>query len=209
MSVKDIASQLGVTKSSVSVWVRDIELSDEQNAILKDKYHHYEAKIRGSRANYEKALRQRLTYQQEGRAKATEGDPMHLAGCMLYWAEGTKTRTSLKLANSDPDMISFFAKFLRESLHVSDEKININIACYTNNGVSVGEIENYWLSLLTLQRPCLKKTIVNTPPISSKQRGRKLLYGVCTLSVYSTQLVQHVLGAIQEYIGIDKPESLT
>ncbi|MFN8564338.1 MAG: helix-turn-helix domain-containing protein [Anaerolineae bacterium] len=70
MSVKDIAEQLGVTKSSVSIWVRDVELSGDQKAALREKYHHYPAKIRGSLANSQKALRQRTAYQAEGRAKA-------------------------------------------------------------------------------------------------------------------------------------------
>src|SRR5262249_33701775 len=150
MSVKDITKQLGVAKSSVSVWVRDIELSDEHKAALKSKYHHYEAKIRGSQANRQKGLQQRIAYQQEGRARAREGDPLHLAGCMLYWAEGAKSRGSLILVNSDPDMMRFFIRFLRQSLGVSDTKISLRIICYTNNGVSLDEIENYWLALLAL-----------------------------------------------------------
>jgi predicted transcriptional regulator len=208
MSVKDIAMMLGVTKSSVSVWVRDITLTDEQIAALRDKYHHYEARIRGSQANYQKGLQQRITYQQEGRAKARENDPLHLAGCMLYWAEGAKSRDSLKFVNSDPHMLQFYVKFLCEALLVIDVEIVIRINCYTNNGLTVEQIEDYWLDTLRLPRGCLRKTTVNNQPISSKQRGRRLIYGVCALTVYQTRLVQHVLGAIQEYTGIDKPEWL-
>ncbi|MEP7291210.1 MAG: hypothetical protein ABI835_05480, partial [Chloroflexota bacterium] len=206
MSLKDIAKLLGVAKASVSVWVRDIPLTDEQNATLRDKYHHYDAKIKGSRANFQKGLEQRIAYQQEGRAKAREGDSLHLAGCMLYWAEGSKSRASLELVNSDPDMLSFFIKFLRESLCVSETKLSARIICYTNNGVSIQEIESYWLNKLSLQRTALRKTTDNAQPKSSQQRGRKLMYGVCVLSVHSVKAKQHVYGALQEYIGIDKPE---
>jgi len=208
MSVKDIACQLGVAKASVSVWVRDIELTDQQSAALRDKYHHYDAKIRGSRANLEKGLARRIAYQQAGRAQAREGDPLHLAGCMLYWAEGAKNRSSLELVNSDPDMLTFFIQFLRETLQIPDTKLSARIICYTNNGVSLQEIEDYWLTILALPRTALRKTTVNTQPKSSHQRGRKLVYGVCVLTVHSVQAVQHVYGAIQEYIGIDKPEWL-
>jgi predicted transcriptional regulator len=48
MSVKDIALQLGVAKASVSVWVRDIALTDAQSATLRDKYHHYDAKLKAA-----------------------------------------------------------------------------------------------------------------------------------------------------------------
>jgi hypothetical protein len=35
----------------------------------------------------------RLAYQEEGRRLARLGDPLLVSGCMLYWAEGAKTRT--------------------------------------------------------------------------------------------------------------------
>lgn len=208
MSVKDIALQLGVAKASVSVCVRDVALTDEQNAALRDKCHHYDAKLSGSRANLQKGLAQRLDYQQEGRTKAREADPLHLAGCMLYWAEGAKSRNTLKLVNSDPEMMRFFIHFLRQSLLVPDGEIRVYLNCYLNNGFSLEEVENYWLSLLNLPPASLRKSVVNRQPLSSNQKGRKLVYGICTLSVYQTRLVQHVLGAIQEYIGIDKEEWL-
>lgn len=206
MSVRDIARQLGVAKASVSVWVRDIVLTDAQQSALRDNDRHYDARQRGSRANMEKGLAQRLAYQQEGRAKAREGDPLHLAGCMLYWAEGAKSRGSLELVNSDAAMLVFFTRFLRESLTIPERKFIARVICYTNNGIPLETIEDYWLQTLSLPRAALRKTIINVQPVSSKRRGRKLLYGVCVLSVHSVRAVQHVYGAIQEYVGIDKPE---
>ncbi len=34
------------------------------------------------------------------------------------------------------------------------------------------------------------------------------MYGVCTILVFRVRHIQHVFGAIQKYIGIDKPEWL-
>jgi hypothetical protein len=128
---------------------------------------------------------------------------------MLYWAEGAKSRNRIVFVNSDPDMIVFFCKFLRESLQVENDAITIRIMCYTNNGISQQEIEEFWLKKLNLPSTSLRKTTVNVKPRSSQQRGRKLLYGVCALNVIrSTQWLQHIYGAVQEYIGIDKPEWL-
>lgn len=48
--------------------------------------------------------------------------------------------------------------------------------------------------------------MLNHTPTSSSGRARKKLpYGVCTLTVCSTRLVQHIYGAIQEYGGFDEP----
>lgn len=34
---------------------------------------------------------------------------------MLYWAEGAKARNSVKITNSDPEVLVYFAKFFATS----------------------------------------------------------------------------------------------
>lgn len=208
-SVKEICQTLGVAKSSVSVWVRDIELTSEQRQRLIEKGNpRQRGYFAGSEAVAAKHQLIRREYQEIGRRKAKEGDPLHLAGCMLYWAEGAKSRNALTIVNSDVDMLTFYMRFLRQSLSVENNQIVIRITCYINNGISQKEIEEYWLKALSLPHSCIRKTIVNVQPVSSQQKGRKLPYGMCNISIFSTELVQHVFGAIQEYSGIDKPEWL-
>jgi hypothetical protein len=77
-----------------------------------------------------------------------------------------------------------------------------------NNGLSQLEIEQYWQNLLQLPPAQMFKTAANNTPKSSQQKGRKLLYGMCAINVNSVRYAQHIFGAIQEYIGIDKPEWL-
>jgi len=210
LSVNDIAKELGVSKSSVSVWVRDIELTPEQIQAIKKRNQAYGAQHKGSKAVAAKYREIREEYQQEGRDKAKEGDPLHLTGCMLYWAEGTKKSNYLEFTNSDTDMMLTFVKFLRQALEVRDTEIAVYINCYTDNGFSVKQIQNHWLKLLRLPESCLRKTTINNQPKQSQQKGRKLNYGVCAITVAkSTRYVQHIYGAIQEYIGIDKPEWLS
>ncbi|MFN8531006.1 MAG: hypothetical protein U0670_20575 [Anaerolineae bacterium] len=210
IAMKKIAKDLGVAIGTLHGWVKDIQLTEEQ--VLKLKANRRErqsaAQAVGNHRMAEKYRDLRRQYQEAGRAKAREKDPLHIAGCMLYWAEGGKSRNNLCLINSDPDMLIFYMRFLTQSLQIPVELIKLRISCYTNNGLALGDIERYWLDLLRLPAACLGKSTVNVQPRSSQQRGRKLLYGVCEVGVYRTQYLQHVLGAIQEYIGIDKPEWL-
>ena len=63
-----------------------------------------------------------------------------------------------------------------------------------------------WLSALGLDRRNLRGHQINPLPSSSQRsRGHKLPYGVATLKVHDTRVVQHVFGAIQEYGGFDEP----
>ena len=134
------------------------------------------------------------------------GDPLHLAGCMLHWAEGSKRRNTIEFVNSDPHMVRLFRYFLVASLGIPAERIRVTLNVYTTNGLSIAEIEEHWLSLLELPSSSLRKHTLNHRPTSSSGRARKRLpYRVCRLSVASTWAIQHIYGAIQEYAGFDEP----
>ena len=152
LPINDIAKQIGVSLSSVSLWVRDIVLSPEHEEALRWNNKRFEAQRAGSQANVTKQRVLRQQYQEEGRAKAREGNLQHSQGCMLYWAEGKKSRHNLTFSNSDPDMMVMFLKFLRESLNVSEEKVTFRIHCYLGNNLLLEEIEDYWLGLTRYSR---------------------------------------------------------
>lgn len=209
-SVKDITRELGVSKSSVSTWVRDIELTAEQREALHQRRSpRHRGQFKGAEAVVAKYRAQRLKYQQEGREKAREMDPLHMAGCMLYWAEGRKARNTLTFVNSDTAMLKFYIRFLRQCFEISPEHIKVRINCYLDEGEAFEDVKQFWLNLLELPTGCLADShTLNNIPVSSQQQGRKITYGTCEIAVHSTQLVQHVYGAIQEYSGIDNPEWL-
>ena len=203
LSVKEIERKLGVSRGSVSRWVRDIALTEQQKRRLDERGSYSRAQRLGSEANRRLALEKRRYYQEQGRRKAQEKDHLHIAGCMLYWAEGKKDRTRFEFSNSDINMIKFFIRFLKESLIIKEKDITIRINCYTDC-YSVKEIEDFWLQRLDLPKLCLRKTQVlcHLDGFESK-RKRKLPYGVCFVCVNSVEATQHAFGAIQEYSGAD------
>jgi hypothetical protein len=128
---------------------------------------------------------------------------------MLYWAEGAKSRNCAKFANSDPAMVLLFRRFLTDGLGIDRADIRLSINAYTNNGLSIDEIERFWLDLLGLGRGAVRKHALNHMPTSSSGRAKtRLRYGVCFLIVHRTWVVQHIYGAIQEYGGFEEPRWL-
>lgn len=211
MPIKRIAKLVGVSPASVFDWTRDIELTPEQNQrnlYVRGPLDPVLVRRRNERVR-NTARQRRLADQAVGRARAREGDALHQAGCMLYWAEGAKSPTTLTFTNSDVAMVCFFVRFLRESLGVADLDITVRLNVYTNNGISLREIEDHWLWALGLPRSSLRKHQINHQPTSSsgkRKRKRKLPYGVCTVRpLRSSGLVQHIFGGIQEYAGFDEP----
>jgi AraC-like DNA-binding protein len=204
-SLKTIAAQLGVSVSTVHGWTRDIELTAEQRTRNLARVGQPARILAEGRRRHARALR--LKAQLEGRSRAREGDPLHLAGCMLYWAEGTKNQNRAQLVNSDVQMVRFFCRFLRTCFAVENDDLRLSLNFYTGNGVSPQEIERYWLDALDLPPSVLTKHSIDSLPTSSSgRRTNRLPYGVCKLTVRrSVRIIQHIYGAIQEYAGFDEP----
>ena len=212
-SIADIAKILNVSKGSVSPWVKDICLSSEQKKLLDEKNPIYGKKYNSEiykdriAKRIEKYRNKRQEYQNNGAKRI--GDHNFIAGCLLYWAEGSKDKNSIRMTNSDVDMLRFFVKFLKESCLIPLEKIKISCNFYTNNGLTKEEIEAYWLKKLELPLSSLKKSQINQLPTSSSGNKKgKLPYGVVRLSVCSTELVQQIYGAIQAYADFENTEWL-
>ncbi len=115
----------------------------------------------------------------------------------------------MRFANSDVAMVRLFVNFMRDCFGVQPTDFRLRLNVYTNNGLTLEQVETHWLRELELPRSCVREHIVNHLPTSSSGKKRSLPYGVCTLSVAkSTHLVQHIFGAIQEYAGFDEPRWL-
>lgn len=170
----------------------------------------YNRQLRGATRNAERGRERRRTYQEEGRATAKRGEALHVAGAMLYWAEGDKgSKNCARISNSDPEVLRLFARFLRAYFDVSDEKLRVTCHLFADHIERQTEIEQYWLDVVNLPHACLCKSFVNVySKYSQKKRRNKLPHGTCRITVYSTEIVQSIYGAIQEYGGFERPEWL-
>jgi len=205
-----IARRLGVAKSSVSLWVRDVPLSEEQLQKLRDLNPAYNRQLRGANRNAETGRERRAAAQEEGRRLAQRGEVLHAAGAMLYWAEGDKrSKNAARLSNSDPEVLRFFVRFLRTYFDPPHEKLRVTCHLFADHVERQRAIEDFWLTTCELPRSCLCKSVVNVySKYSQKKRRNKLPYGTARLVVHSTAIVQSIYGAIQEYGGFERPEWL-
>jgi hypothetical protein len=164
-SYKRIAAMLGISPSSALYWTRDIELTPQQVAANLGTGVRADSEVvsRRARAWAARSRDRRRQFQAEGRARAREGDRLHEAGCMLYWAEGSKSKNSVRFCNSDIPMVAFFRLFLTTCFKVDTSRLTLALHVYLNNGLTVEEIEDHWLERLGLPRSCLRKHQINPP----------------------------------------------
>jgi AcrR family transcriptional regulator len=209
LPIREIAARVGVSVGSVSVWVRDIELTAEQQAALDARNPARNAQVNGAASNSRRCRAERAAAQAHGRELARAADPLHIKGCMLHWAEGSKRRNSVTFTNSDDAVVALFLRFLRSCYGVTDDRITFSVNCFLGNGLTIDAIHAWWLQRLALPDSCLRTPAINRVSIASKRlKGHVLPYGTARLAVHSTFIVQSIYGAIQEYAGIDRPEWL-
>jgi transcriptional regulator with XRE-family HTH domain len=211
MSLRDISKQLSVSKGSVSRWVKDIVLTEEQKENLKNKMEinrnsftskYARSHLFGNSYVRDKYLKIRLQYQEEGKFLIKNKGLNFISGCMLYWAEGKKDKNVLEFANTDLNMMKFFLDFLRKNFQISEEKIALYIRSYSKNGISIEDIKNKWLQILNLQESNIRKIYIDQDKRkgSNKNIG-KHPYGIGCINLCRTDIVQKIYGAIQEYVG--------
>ncbi|HKC22384.1 MAG TPA: hypothetical protein VKB64_07725 [Gaiellaceae bacterium] len=202
-SINEIARRTGAAKSSISRWVRDVELTEDQRESLRIAA--YCGHVKGRTVHAQLRREARMMAQEGGRMQAQQGDAFFVAGCMLYWAEGSKDRNHVEFTNSDPEMVGFFIRFLKAYWNLRDEEIRITCNLFADHIDRQREIEQFWLDVAALRTESLRKSTVNVySKYSQKKRRNRLPYGTCRVSVSRTRVVQGIYGGIQEIGGFKR-----
>ncbi len=196
-SINAIATELGVAKASVSVWVRDIVLTEKQKKKLSENGR--------SIASIEKRRLSRLAHEQR---KVTEvkntakkdfdsislGD-LKLIGTILYWGEGSKTNRGVaSITNSDPVMILLVMRFFREVCLVPEKKFRAHIHTFTD--AHIEKTEAYWSLLTGIPRNQFYKTYIKQSKATLGKR-KTLPYGTIEIAVCDTRLFHTIMGWIE------------
>ena len=201
----DIANRLGVAKSSICVWLKHIKLTTHQKQCLMGCQ---PGNVSPARQKVNEGNRQRYRdLRNIARAqgyKEALGDPVHVAGCMLYWAEGSKSVSAVTFSNTDALMQKKFKEFL-EYLKVPDEKIKfVTYVHNTEGNATHDECKIFWEEKLGISKDQIKVFDANDNRGDSKAKSR-YPFGVGRLVVHDYTVVQRIYGGIERYIGAEIP----
>ena len=122
---------------------------------------------------------------------------LKLIGVAIYWAEGYKSEKAVcvDLANSDPDMIRVFMKFLRNVCGIDEKKLRVLLYCHDQQ--KIPELIAYWSRLTKISPKFFTKPYV--PKRSSSSNHREMSYGLIHVRYYDKKLLQLLLSWIEEY----------
>ncbi len=164
-SYNEILREIDVAKSSLSLWLKDTPLSENEKRLLKTR-------IRGRltlgrlkaaaahRANREKRDRllfeaiKKLFYQYKN-------EPLFFMGIILYWAEGSHRSSSFIFTNSDPDMMNVMLDWTERYFNLPRAQTKVRL--YVHKPYAHERCEEYWsqkikVPLLQFQKTIFKPT---------------------------------------------------
>ena len=136
LPLAEIALRVGVSKSSVSLWVRDVEFAPLPRP-PRGRRRAPNALQRRKQAEIERLAEEGRT--RIGRLSERE---FLVAGVALYAGEGSKRDGAVKFANTDPRMIAFYCAWLRRFFEIDEARLRVRL--YLHEGLDLAGSVAYW-----------------------------------------------------------------
>lgn len=193
-SIKQISRDVGAAKSSVSLWVRNVELTRAQRQQLSENglKKEFIEQRRTTRLRNENARRQLIIDTAQKQIKKLSDKDLWLIGSMLYWAEGRKkTRNVVSFSNSDPEMIKLMMVFFRRICKVPEKKFRGHIHIHPH--LDYKRAERYWSSLSGVSLKQFYKTYRGMNK-SSKHVRDSIPMGTFDVYICNTKLFLKIYG---------------
>lgn len=191
LSYPTILKTVNVSRSTLSLWLRDIELTPQQQKklLIGREISRYAA------AKKKKELRVLKTKEIIKSSKEDVpnlvGSSLFTTGLALYWAEGTKNSSeSVRFANSDENMIKIIMRWFREVCSVPEKKFRIQIHMHELHCRS--DLEKFWSKITGIPHNQFYKTYIKKTSLGQR---RNILYnGTCSITVSNKNLFRKITG---------------
>jgi transcriptional regulator with XRE-family HTH domain len=186
-TLQAIADELGVAKGTVSVWVRDVD--HVPNPRNRGHPSHKPHPLTVKKAEQLRRLREDAKSLAE-----TLGHSDLTMFCLgLYAGEGTKTSSSVGLANTNPLLLRVFLSWLRAEFAIDESRLRCVI--YLHEGLDIDAATVYWSELLQIPRSQFTKPYRALADPS--RRAAKHVHGCATVRYSCTGTLRTLLAMIE------------
>ncbi len=203
-----ILKNVGVAKSTLSIWLRAVELAPtSKRKLLIGRERSRDAAAKAKREDRINRTQEIITIAKKEFPGLLQ-NPLFLSGLSLYWAEGAKNSwEQVKFTNSDKFMIVLIMRWFRDICNVPEEKFRVHM--HIHNLHFRKDVEKYWFSITGVSQGQFYKTYIKQ---SSLRQRRNILYnGTCAIIVNDKSLFRKIVGwklGLLDYFSITTPRSL-
>ncbi|MEU9028728.1 hypothetical protein AB0D46_14585 [Streptomyces sp. NPDC048383] len=194
LTYDEIQLELGCSKSSISLWVRDLPKPERRTRpVGTDMVRAQQGRRQAAERRAEEQAETRRRAQEEiGTLSERE---LFLVGVALYWAEGAKARPQpyINFTNSDPAMIRTFLAWLR-LLKVDTGRLRFFLQIHESADVEAAE--RYWVDVVGMDRRQFGKTSLkqHNPRTNRKNTGEGYHGCLSVRVLQGTELYRRIEG---------------
>ncbi|NCN59001.1 helix-turn-helix transcriptional regulator [Candidatus Microgenomates bacterium] len=204
LSYKEISEKTGVSKGTLSNWLKGIELNinqqDRLNQMLVANRSSFAA--RAWPINKERHRLARENAYREG-VKINQSLPSNksvdeLALAMLYLGEGAKSYNRVQLASTDYGILRYFIRSLINLYDIDRDRLVLNLNIVITAKKYEEKYIDWWQDKLGYSDIRFGKTQFDKR--SKREHITHNYHGVCTANYCDTYLQQRILGLAYTYI---------
>lgn len=195
MSYSQIKDATGVSKSTLSGWLKDKPLSRERINELRANSERRIERCRNTKNKTADEKRQRAYDEIADRLGALSQRDVFVAGLFLYWAEGSKSmNASIALTNTNPQMILFFIEWMR-IMGVSKGLLRVSLQLYSD--MDPEKQLSYWSKKLRIDRSQFYNPRIKKSAHASITYTNGFGQGTCTVTFGSKKMKDLVMTGIK------------
>ncbi|MFV2074247.1 MAG: hypothetical protein ACC742_16600 [Thermoanaerobaculales bacterium] len=204
LSYGEIMDLIPVKKSTLATWCREVDLTQKQIESIKKR----RAQIPGLPRDTNWRRREEI---QELRVIARDlvpelaTDPFWVAGLVLYWAEGAKSRNFVSMANTDPRALRLFVRWV---LTFIDPAARFSLHLHLHEGNDDAAAQAFWREETRLSNANFHKTFIK--PKGTGHRKNHLAHGICTVRLRRAadpwNIIMEWIDTLAYHFELDKPD---
>jgi hypothetical protein len=189
-TLQDIATTLGVAKSSVSLWVRDVPFDPGPRQPSPNRRPHPQhlAKL-AQIAECNRAGIDRVGVLSEQAFLA--------AGAALYAGEGAKRDGKVCFANTDPSMVAFFCAWLRRYFTIDESRLRVRV--YLHEGLDLDAAEQFWSEITDIPRNQFNRPY--RAKADASIRTNKHEHGCVYVDCHCTRTHREIMGLVRALLS--------
>ena len=191
LPLAEIAARLGVSKSSVSLWVRDVGF-EPRPPVARGRRRAPNALQRRKQAEIDRLL-------EEGRARIGRLSEREflVAGVALYAGEGSKRDGAVKFANTDPRMVAFYCAWLRRFFEVHETRLRVRL--YLHEGLDLAASIAFWSEVTGIPPAQFQKPYRAVPDPTI--RRTKHVHGCVSIDYSCSATHRSIMGLVVALLG--------
>lgn len=195
-SFKEISEKLGISKSTASLWLRDVALSEKaQDRILK-------LRVDGRRRASDSVMKRiamedsaiLADVKRDMKKSIMLKDDLKIICALLYWCEGGKTeKSTLSFINSDPSLIKYFVDTFRKAFKVDESRFRVLM--HVHNYHDIDKQIEFWSKITRIPKTQFTK------PYNKPNTGKRIksdYQGCISVRYYGREMRQKIMFLIKE-----------